>query len=135
MLSSRISNRGVRRYVMRGAVLLFLFYTAADITYPQICGEELRNVEFASSSVSNTTAIQQSEPKLSAAADNDVQRNQPQNHEPRDEDCFCCCAHVIAGMIFVPPVMPYLKLARPDDQFVAIPQNDFENPNPPPRLV
>ena len=134
MLSPMTSNTGVRRYVMRGVVLLFLFYTVADITYPQFCGEELKNVAFASSSVSNTIAIQQSEPKLSAAVANDAQRDQPQNQEPRDEDCFCCCAHVIAGMIFVPPVMPHLKLERLDNEHLATPQNDFENPNPPPRL-
>ena len=121
--------------MMRGVVLLFLFYTAADITYPQVCGEELGNVVLANRPLSNKTAAKQSEPKVSVSADDDTQRNQPQNQEPRDEDCFCCCAHVIAGVIFVPPVMPHLKLARPDHEFLATPQNEFENPNPPPRLV
>lgn len=135
MRSSRITNTVARRCIMRGVVLLFLFYTAVDITYPQICGEELGNVASANSSLSRAAAAVPSELKFSASADDDAQQDQPQNQEPRDEDCFCCCAHVIAGMFFVPPVMPHLKLARPDDQFVAIPQNDFENPNPPPRLV
>ena len=134
MVSFRINKTEAQRCVMRGIVLLFLFYTAADITYPQICDEELGNVALAST-LSNTAPSKQSEPKVSSSADDDTRRNQPQNQESRDEDCFCCCAHVIAGMIFVPPVMPHLKLARPDHEFLGIPQNDSENPNPPPRLV
>lgn len=133
MLSFRINKTEVRRCVMRGIVLLFLFYTAADITYPQICGEEFGNVAFANTSPSKAAA-DRGGLKVSASADHNTQRNQPKNQEPRDEDCFCCCAHVVAGMVFVPPVMPPLKLARPDNEFLAIPQNDFENPNPPPRL-
>ncbi|HKR61858.1 MAG TPA: hypothetical protein VJS64_19380 [Pyrinomonadaceae bacterium] len=135
MVSFRISKTRARRCVMRGMVLLFLFYTAADIVYPQICGEEFGKVASSNSSLPGAAAAVPSEHKSLASADDDAQRNQPQNQEPRDEDCFCCCAHVIAGMMFVPPVMPHLKLARTDHEFLATPQNEFENPNPPPRLV
>lgn len=119
---------------MRGVVFLFLFYTAADITYPQICGEEFGGAATATKRAGADNEVNASSQSRLTALD-ESQPDQPQNQEPRDEDCFCCCAHVIAGVVFVPPGMPQTKLGPLQNEQLAIPQNHFENPNPPPRLV
>ena len=77
----------------RFIVILFLFYAGVDITNPQLCNEEFgpapvllaRNAETQAEAPSPETAIQRSE----------KQREQPSAPEGDDEDCFCCCTHVL----------------------------------------
>lgn len=94
------SIRKRRRRVVRLIALLFVLYTGADILLPQyFCGGEevgdlpLQSVVLASSSAKPDTANAISEPDNS-------QTGESQDQAPHEEDCFCCCAHVLPGMGF-----------------------------------
>ena len=119
---------------MRCVAILFLLYTAVDLAYPQICAEE--NLSVAASHVSVLSAGQSNFTKSirSFSADDGSQRNLPEDKEQADEDCFCCCAHIVPGVVFVAPevVEPKQVFAVPVES--SIPQDEFEPPYHPPRF-
>lgn len=124
----------VQRHVMRGVAILFLLYTAADLSHPQMCTEDLKDVVPVKESSLIGANAAESVQVLSVSGDQREQPNTPQNQSPSDEDCFCCCAHVVAATVFVPPVLPQPIRVVPSADPTKISQTDFENPNPPPRL-
>lgn len=90
-LSPQLLNGLFNGRFARFIVILFLFYAGVDLTNPQLCNEEFaptsvmlaKNAE--AGAPSPETAIQRSE----------EQREQPSTPEGDDEDCFCCCTHVL----------------------------------------
>src|ERR1700752_1111442 len=73
----------------RFIVILFLFYAGVDLTNPQLCNEE-----FAPSSVVLAKNAEAPSPE-SAIQRSEEQREQPSAPEGDDDDCFCCCTHVL----------------------------------------
>ncbi len=85
---------------VRAVAVFFLLFTGADIALPQyFCGEEEigglpltfvtqvpANVEADSE---NSTAIRESQ---------GARPDRPAPEAPHEEDCFCCCAHVLPGL-------------------------------------
>ena len=91
------TRSGSRRQLIRAIALLFLIYTAMDLASPDLCrGETLGNgrqglVAFATPQVTRDAGI--------SVARSDASGNRPTN-EPSDQpsdddDCFCCCTHVL----------------------------------------
>jgi hypothetical protein len=67
-----------------GAVFLLLF-TAVDLAYPSMCGEDGHGSTFGAPQSS-----------LSIGATPESSDSSPAHAD----DCFCCCGHVIAGALF-----------------------------------
>ncbi|HWW77897.1 MAG TPA: hypothetical protein VNZ44_21010 [Pyrinomonadaceae bacterium] len=85
--------------LFRAVALFFLLYTGADIALPQyFCAGEagglpdvaVASIVFAADAHTTTDG--------GAAVSNtkDPRPEQPDREAPHDEDCFCCCAHVLA---------------------------------------
>ncbi len=122
--------------LVRGIAIVFLLYTAVDIACPQLCSEELVNLAAANQTLVSGASSPDptSSAVLSVSVDNASHRNQPSKQESQDEDCFCCCAHVVAGMVFVPPRVLQQKSVVLIQAESSTPQNEFERPYHPPRF-
>ena len=74
-----------QRTILRIAAFVLLVLAAADLAMPQLCGEDQPLMQGQASTLRLTAP----------SADED----QPpvQQHD----DCFCCCAHILAGHTFV----------------------------------
>jgi hypothetical protein len=92
-----------RRRVARAVAMLFLIYTALDITAPEFCKGEVLGDGGGRAAV--LTSLQTASEALATAFTVGPAGKQPQNRLPEessnDEDCFCCCTHILPGTITV----------------------------------
>lgn len=95
-----LSPTSRRQTLFRAIAVLFLLYTGADLLIPQVCAEErgLATIEVAD--VKATTPDLASYVSSLASDISNREHNQVPDQQQRDEDCFCCCAHVIPGSVF-----------------------------------
>ena len=90
-------NRQLRQRIFRGVAILFLLYTGVDLLAPQICAEEggLR------ASANVTVQLTVLRPDVVGQSDVESKGTQiPDEPTSQDEDCFCCCAHIVAATVF-----------------------------------
>jgi len=91
-------NKFRRHPVIRAIALLFLVYTAIDIGCPELCRGEPLADDF--TLTASTKSERETSQDVSIAGVNEQGKETPA--EPcGDEDCFCCCAHVIPTPITV----------------------------------
>lgn len=89
-----------KRQIFRAIAILFLFYTGADLLVPQICAEE-RGFASPQSIAPKLEVHRQVAYANSLQPDaNDSEKNQTPEQPCQDEDCFCCCAHLVSGSVF-----------------------------------
>lgn len=134
MILGTSRNSVSRSRIIRGVAILFLLYTALDIAYPQLCSEELASLATAAHQTLKVNSHAASHAGFSVAANSGSHQNQPSKQESQEEDCFCCCAHVVAGMVFVPPIALLQNSDVSIRKLSATPQNEFERPYHPPRF-
>lgn len=94
-LESNKTRSTRRARVVRVVAVFFLLSAAADLTMPQIfCRGEM---SFVGTSIahSSSSATESARTTMLASSSDDSQSPQPDEQAPRDEDCFCCCAHVL----------------------------------------
>ena len=101
-MKSGFSIDAIRRKhgrLVRAVAVLFLLYTGADIAMPQyFCGEEVGGLPLASF-LSDRAARRDDTPTRLASAPEAPRPNDSDSQAPHDdEDCFCCCAHVLPGL-------------------------------------
>jgi hypothetical protein len=114
--------------MVRAIAIFFLLYTGVEITVPQYCAE-------ASGVVSISEAARDSTRRpVITATDDSNQKELPSEQPCADEDCFCCCAHVVPGRavctIVVSDLMPSFGIPRKID----LPSPPLQSPYHPPRL-
>lgn len=132
-MSLRKAFRGAsHQRVMRGIAILFLVYTAADLADPQMCSEEAISLTSAQVSISHGADAKPT--AIATTADDDSSRDQYPNPESQDEDCFCCCAHIVPGIPFVTPNVLELKSAFHMQTEAVTPPSELETPHRPPRF-
>jgi hypothetical protein len=121
--------------LLRVIAMLFLLHSGVDMLFPQICnGEESFGGSFNSTWLS---ARVDEEVGRAFAVDGssefpDDQRSDPQH---RDEDCFCCCTHVMPSPVFASPDDAELVISRSTVASIFIPSAPSDNPYHPPRLA
>ena len=115
--------------------MLFLLHSAVDMLFPQLCNDE----EFFGASFSSRwlRSSNDSEAVNAYAVDSsgevpDDQRSDPQH---RDEDCFCCCTHVMPSSVFASPDDAELVISSSPLARIFIPSAPSDNPYHPPRLA
>ena len=79
--------------VVRAIAILFLVYTGADLTLPEFCSEEMCCPRFAEASL--LTGIRSDAAFVTGTSE--PRQDPPTERSHSDEDCFCCCAHVLPG--------------------------------------
>jgi len=119
----------------RGMVIFLLTFAFFDLTivdmfFPQLCGDE----QAAPSVAGPVESTEDPADESAAIRDQDSQPSRDSHQLPIDEDCFCCCSHIIPS--------PYVNVAalnnppQPGDPAVtslplAPPRGTFH----PPRLA
>ena len=130
----------MKQKLFRGIVLLFLIHPAAELAFPQFCGEMTRSflgsgsVAVAAQRIPTGSAsrsisggvIQKAESTLPGVPNKDSEL-------PKDEDCFCCCAHVMPSPLFVDPETAQLVLLFDIQAPASIPTGSVHTPYHPPR--
>ena len=136
-MTSRLSMITFSRgRLVRSVAILFLLYTGLDIACPQICSEEV--VGFAANEVSLSQPDNEAKSTFSAQPSldrQDSQRDGPTNQRSQDEDCFCCCAHVLPGIVYVAPTLLDLKSPVSIPDLVSAPAPPLFRTFPPPRFA
>ena len=118
-------------YIFRGIAVFFLLFTVADLSTPHLCSEELEG--FALPTASFTAQDATTEHSAIAMASSEHQENQSSNPESENEDCFCCCSHIIPSVHFaVESVL--LKPAISEPTISSLPTTPPQKPFHPPRL-
>lgn len=128
----------MKQKLFRGIVLLFLIYTGVELAFPQFCGEKVvgvfgpRSLAFAverlgEPSVSIFARIVKNPEKTSPGVPRE------ERDMPVDEDCFCCCAHVMPSPLFVNPGAAELALLPGVQRRISIPTAPLHLPYHPPR--
>jgi hypothetical protein len=122
-----------RSQLLRVIAMLFLLHSGADMLFPQLCNEE---VLFGGSFSTVLASNNDSEVRKAFAINNSSQfpDDQPSDPQHRDEDCFCCCTHVMPSPVFASPDDAELVISRSTVDRIFIPAAPSDNPYHPPRL-
>lgn len=110
--------------------ILFLLHSGADMLFPQLCNEESFG-----GSLSNTVlaTTHDAEAVLAVIASSELPDDQRSGPEHRDEDCFCCCAHVMPSPVFASPADAELVISTSTVHRILVPSAPSDNPYHPPR--
>lgn len=136
-LKIRFSGPGA---FVRGVAVFFLIFAFADLAFPQIfCREELGGLPNAraASDAKSYDALRVREESAAAAPTSDdggSRPYEPSREAPQEEDCFCCCAHLLAGVNFRPNVPGALKLSF-DPYPDSVPTPPLRGTDHPPRTA
>ena len=136
MMSNGNNRKSRRRRLFRATALLFLMYTGFDLIFPQVCCEEPVGAA-TKQSVARSGEVNTANRSVVAAFDgSEESRNQEGSEVPcRDEDCFCCCAHVMPSPLFVEPCVADSNLGKGIHPHVVTISAPLNPPDHPPRLV
>lgn len=100
---SSVSNArfDTKHRLIRGIALLFLIHAAIDLASPELCrGETLEDDCQGLIAVATLQRIgNASSPVASIAASDQQNTNEPSEQPSGDDDCFCCCSHVLPGAV------------------------------------
>jgi hypothetical protein len=122
-----------RSRLLRVIAMLFLLHSAADMLFPQLCSEEeLFGASFNSASTATNDRDLRETFAVHRLNESPGDQNPDQQH--REEDCFCCCAHVMPSPVFANPAAD-LPLSRSVARRVFLPSAPSDNPYHPPRLA
>lgn len=86
-------------YISRGLVIFFFFFTVADLANPHLCAEEMGLAAFPFTITESHGADQSITISPKVPADSRQEKSQAPAHS--EEDCFCCCSHILPSQSFV----------------------------------
>ena len=127
-----LKNARRRTQLLRAVAMLFLVQAGAELLFPELCQEE-------GTMSRSVIAAHVSKDKVALAfvvavsSSPESRDNQIPDHENRDEDCFCCCTHVMPSPVFDPPENLVLKTQDGSPENVFIPTAPTRSPYHPPR--
>lgn len=122
----------MRARVFRVLAILFLVYTGLDITVPQLCcGEFSYPGIIQVSAASDLSDYAKTFPAIDAAKNSSG--DPTSGEQPQDEDCFCCCTHVLPGRAIAVIATPELKAPFASLQKISLASPPLQSPYHPPR--
>lgn len=122
--------------LIRAVAVFFILFTVGDITLPQyFCrGEEIGGLPLGS--VAASTEDGDPGTKRSAIpSSEDSLPGQDSEQAPHEEDCFCCCAHVLPALAFTRAAAAELKSPEPPQKQASLPSPPLRLPYHPPRFA
>ena len=121
----------MKQKLFRGIVLLFLIYTAVELASPQFCGERATGI------LGNRSVVLAAEARESVTNSEGTLPTSPrrENDVPDDDDCFCCCAHVMPSPLFLNPETSALAIPPDLQHRISIPTASLRAPYHPPRFA
>lgn len=117
--------------VIRVIAILFLVYTGADLTVPEFCVEEMGIQRFDQASSSTRAG---SDAAFATNA-NGSRQDAPSEPTHSDEDCFCCCAHVLPGHGAAPVSISELSPSFARLTVIDVASPSLKGPYHPPRFA
>lgn len=99
--------------------------------FPQFCDEE----NSYNSSFSSTVLSSAPNRETVVVASTQFPDDQRPDSLPSDEDCFCCCTHVMPSPVFHSFESAELAITRNTTHRIFIPSAPPDNPYHPPRLA
>lgn len=113
--------------------LLFLVYTGADLALPQyVCsGEEFANLSFQTRKAPTPAERINASSNLVSDIARDSHDSEAPEQEPCEEDCFCCCSHILPGLNlaqFGNSDIRTPRLVAQDDQLLSPPLQSTYHP-------
>jgi hypothetical protein len=134
-VSNTSSSR--KRLLIRGIALLFLIYTAMDIVAPNLCrGETLgdgRQGLIAVTSPPVTWDGNSSAARIGASDNRPT--NEPSEQPTDDDDCFCCCSHVLPGTVTTMVAVTELRSPVTFIEYFSVPSPPLARAFRPPRFA
>ena len=103
-MTTLLSNKNAwRRRFARAIAILFLIYTGFDLASPELCKGDALGDSGGKPVIVTTRRDTNEIIEVSNTIEQPVSQEQNQIPEQpaNDEDCFCCCTHVIPGTITV----------------------------------
>ena len=122
-----------RSQLLRVIAMLFLLHSGVDMLFPQLCNEE----PFGDSFSRTLLVANDAEVGKAFAVDRsgEFPDDQPSDPQHKDEDCFCCCTHVMPSAAFTSPDDAERGLSRNTVNPCLILSAPPDNPYHPPRLA
>ncbi len=124
--------------VVRGLAVFFLLFTGADLLLPQyFCGEgEIGGLPFEITASATRTPERAGDGQLMAASrPEDSRPDQQPDKAPHDEDCFCCCAHILPGLCLTNPGASEMKSPSVSIVSDSLPSPPVKATYHPPRIA
>lgn len=135
MTTYRIQKPLMRSRAVRLIAILFLVYTALDLSMPQLCREEIGSRTVAESAPLVEDNSGGAALLFSAALSEDYEENLPSEPPHSDEGCFCCCAHVLPGSGVALVAVSGSKIALAPQPELGLLSPPLQSPYHPPRLT
>ena len=123
--------------LIRAVSVFFLLFTVADIAMPQyFCGgEEVGGLPLGSVATSPSEAADPGTERSAVPEPEDSLPGQVPEEAPHEEDCFCCCAHVLPGLAFTRAANAELRSPGPPQERESLPSPPLRLPYHPPRFA
>lgn len=126
-------TRSVKRRSFQAIVMLFLAYTGVDIAIPQYHRDESIRLDI---SRTLSPGTHETETAIFAAASESFPDNRQEDSEShKDEDCFCCCSHVVPSPVFAGPANAEVMSQTSLLPEISIPTAPLHHPYHPPRFA
>ncbi len=130
-----MQTRFINKNFLQIALVIILFsVTVADILSPEVCQEKFGGVPAADSCItaSNTYSSKDTSPVITSDLAHD--QHSPANPSHKEDDCICCCAHIIPSQIYKVTGLDRQSLDRQQSQLhlASSPQKSLFHP---PRLA
>lgn len=113
-------------YLRRGVILLFASLTILDIATPEMCPEKFGGRPLVTAGAKMSEAWAAGNAALSVSGGGGTPHQSPAPL-PADDDCICCCAHYLPGVVFH---VAHLKVESPIDEAAIV-----SLPSSPPRSL
>lgn len=131
MTSYRIPKKVTSPHVVRVIAILFLVFTGADLTVPEFCSEEIGLPKFVQATSSTGLGS-----KAAFATDpGESEQDPPSKPTHSDEDCFCCCTHVLPGHATAPVAIPQMRSRFTNLRMIEVRSPALKSPYHPPRFA
>lgn len=119
-------------YISRGIAIFFLLFTVVDLATPHLCGEEM-GLPLSSVGSSISSAVDSARTATLSIAAHDSNQEESSAPTQADEDCFCCCSHILPGLHFVVEGV-LLETINTDQIISSLPTGPPDKHYHPPRL-
>lgn len=132
MKPGRGINMSGRRHgrIVRAVAVFFVLFSVADITLPQYfcAGEEIGGLPLSAMNAPEAAS-------LGAETGTGAPSPGRDSEAPHEEDCFCCCAHVLPGLAVTPVVAAELRSLQPPLGLDSLPSPPLPLQYHPPRFA
>jgi hypothetical protein len=90
-----------RNRLYRGMAIFLLIFALVDLTiidlaFPQLCESDLSPISTSLNAIDSTYLAREIFAAAPTGTDND--RDQHSDPECEEDDCFCCCSHIVPGI-------------------------------------